>query len=168
MFRLQWPCGGGLGVARTSLFLVVGWFNIWQRHAAAALSAMWTWSLPVCACVYSLCVLCEGNLITCVYASTEKVFSLLFFRILHWLLPISKFICSLTLLGEMRPPVSASTGFVSAVIRRSWGGGRFGPLTWGGGRIRYWRRSRIGHWEEYSGPKRSWRRVKTERHFCTL
>ena len=109
----------GLGVVRTSLFLVFGWFNFWQRHAAAALSAVWAWSLPVCACVYSLCVLREGNLITCVCDSTEKVFCLLFFRVLHWLLSISKFICSLTLLGEMRPPVSASTGIVSAVVRRT-------------------------------------------------
>lgn len=122
----------GFGVARTSLFLVFVWFNFWQRHAAAALSAVWAWSLPVCACVYSLCVLREGNLIICVYDSTEKVFWLLFFGVLHWLLSISKFICSLTLLGEMRPPVSASTGVVCAVIRRS----------------------RRGREEEVSGPSR--------------
>jgi hypothetical protein len=49
------------------------------------------------------------------------------------LLYISKFICNMALLGEMRPPVSASTGVVSAVIRKSGREGGFGPLTWGWG-----------------------------------
>jgi hypothetical protein len=49
---------------------------------------------------------------------------------MHWLLSISKLVCGLTLFGEMRLPVSASTGAVSAVKRRSRrGGGSLGRFT---------------------------------------
>lgn len=90
LFRLQWLCAGGLtGVAWTWVFLVFGWFHFWRRHVAAAFSALWAWSLPVFACVYSWCVL-----VTCVYASTEKVFWLLFFQS-HALVVIRLEICLL-------------------------------------------------------------------------
>jgi hypothetical protein len=64
-------------------------------------------------------VLYEGNLITCVYDSTKKSILIIVLQSLALVVIHFEMICNLTLLGEMRPPVSASTGVVSAVIRRS-------------------------------------------------
>jgi hypothetical protein len=48
------------------LFVCVWLIKFWQNCATGLLSLLWTWSLSVFACVYSLCVQLQGNIITCV------------------------------------------------------------------------------------------------------